>query len=101
VSVAVLERAWACDASVHHATRYGGANFVLVGDAASFIEPLSSFGVKKVTSDTGAYRFPVLPPGTHELDYSLSGFTTLKHTGIVVAVGSVLDLNVTLKVGTL
>ncbi len=54
-----------------------------------------------VTSETGAYRFPVLPPGTYEVEYALSGFTTLKHTGIQVAVGAVLDLNVTLKLGTL
>jgi hypothetical protein len=53
-----------------------------------------------VTSETGSYRFPVLPPGTYEVEYALSGFTTLKHTGIQVAVGAVLDLNVTLKLGT-
>ena len=38
---------WACDASVYSAKRYIGAAFALVGDAASFIDPLSSFGVKK------------------------------------------------------
>jgi flavin-dependent dehydrogenase len=47
VSDAVLERAWACDASVYASRVYGGGNYLLVGDAASFIEPLSSFGVKK------------------------------------------------------
>ena len=38
---------WACDASVYSADRYAGPAFLLVGDAASFIDPLSSFGVKK------------------------------------------------------
>jgi flavin-dependent dehydrogenase len=38
---------WACDASLYSATVYGGPQFLLVGDAASFIDPLSSFGVKK------------------------------------------------------
>jgi flavin-dependent dehydrogenase len=42
-----LQRAWACDASVYRSARYTGDNFLLVGDAATFIEPLSSFGVKK------------------------------------------------------
>lgn len=39
--------AWGCDASPYDATRYAGAGFLLVGDAASFIDPLSSYGVKK------------------------------------------------------
>jgi flavin-dependent dehydrogenase len=47
VAGAVLERAWACDASVYDSREYGGGNYLLAGDAASFIEPLSSFGVKK------------------------------------------------------
>lgn len=38
---------WACDASLYSAQCFAGSNFLLVGDAASFIEPLSSFGVKK------------------------------------------------------
>jgi len=42
-----IERTWACDASLYSATAYGGPQFLLVGDAASFIDPLSSFGVKK------------------------------------------------------
>jgi flavin-dependent dehydrogenase len=47
VDGAALQRAWACDASVYRSTHYAGENFLLVGDAATFIEPLSSFGVKK------------------------------------------------------
>ena len=38
---------WSCDASLYFARKYAGPNFLLVGDAASFIDPLSSFGVKK------------------------------------------------------
>ena len=34
-----------------------------------------------VTSETGTYRFPVLPPGTYDLEYPLGGFATLKRTG--------------------
>jgi halogenation protein CepH len=35
------------DASLYSATRCAGPGFVLAGDAASFIDPLSSFGVRK------------------------------------------------------
>jgi len=38
---------WACPASLYTATAFGGPGFLLVGDAGSFIDPLSSYGVKK------------------------------------------------------
>jgi flavin-dependent dehydrogenase len=44
---AALQRVWACDASTYSSRRLGGPGFLLVGDAGSFIDPLSSFGVKK------------------------------------------------------
>lgn len=44
---ATLERVFACDASLYSSSAFAGDNFVLVGDAASTIDPLSSFGVKK------------------------------------------------------
>ena len=44
---ASLQHVWACDASLYSATTYAGPHFMLVGDAGSFIDPLSSFGVKK------------------------------------------------------
>jgi FAD-dependent halogenase len=44
---ATLERAWACDASLYSSHAYSGPQFLLIGDAASALDPLSSFGVKK------------------------------------------------------
>jgi 2-polyprenyl-6-methoxyphenol hydroxylase-like FAD-dependent oxidoreductase len=38
---------WGCDASVYASRTYAQAPFLLVGDAASFVDPLSSFGIKK------------------------------------------------------
>ena len=38
---------WGADASPYDAHRYSDEHFLLVGDAGSFIDPLSSFGVKK------------------------------------------------------
>jgi flavin-dependent dehydrogenase len=38
---------WGADASLYGATQHAGPGFLLVGDAATFIDPLSSFGVKK------------------------------------------------------
>jgi len=38
---------WGWDASTYKAARYAGDDWLLVGDAGSFIDPLSSAGVKK------------------------------------------------------
>ena len=38
---------WTCDASIYDSVRAADGPVLLVGDAASFIEPLSSAGVKK------------------------------------------------------
>ncbi len=40
----------ACSASPYTSAQFGGDGFLLLGDAASFIDPLSSFGVKKAVA---------------------------------------------------
>ncbi len=40
-------RVWGCDASLYDTTDSGGPRQLIVGDAGSFIDPMSSFGVKK------------------------------------------------------
>lgn len=42
-----VDSPWACDASPYSADRVHDDHVLLVGDAASFVDPLSSFGVKK------------------------------------------------------
>jgi len=43
----LIEGPWGADASLYSTPHYAGPGFLLVGDAGSFIDPLSSFGVKK------------------------------------------------------
>jgi flavin-dependent dehydrogenase len=43
----VIDGPWGWDASQYDSTAYVGDDWMLVGDAASFIDPLSSAGVKK------------------------------------------------------
>ena len=45
-----LGSTWACPASLYTARRFARPGLLLVGDAGSFIDPLSSFGVKKALS---------------------------------------------------
>jgi flavin-dependent dehydrogenase len=42
-----IEGPWGWDASTYRASQYSGDNWLLAGDAGSFIDPLSSAGVKK------------------------------------------------------
>jgi flavin-dependent dehydrogenase len=46
-SAQLIEGPWGADASVYTARHYAAGGCLLVGDAGSFIDPLSSFGVKK------------------------------------------------------
>lgn len=54
-----------------------------------------------VTSETGAYRFPALPPGDYTVEYSLQGFSSLRREGIPVGVGAVVELKISMKVSTI
>ncbi len=54
-----------------------------------------------VTSETGNYRFPAVPPGTFELTYELAGFNTLKRSGISITLGFTANVNVELALATL
>ena len=54
-----------------------------------------------VTSETGNYRFPAVPPGTYEVTYELAGFNTLKRSGITITLGFTANVNVELALATL
>jgi flavin-dependent dehydrogenase len=64
---------WACDASIYDATRAADEGVLLVGDAASFIEPLSSAGVKKAL--VSAWRAAVVT-NTCLSNHALAGAAT-------------------------
>jgi len=44
---ATLDRVFACDSTVYTARAHAGEGYLLVGDAGSTLNPLSSFGIKK------------------------------------------------------
>lgn len=43
----LVDGPWGCDASPYTSSRFADDGVLLVGDAGSFVDPLSSFGVKK------------------------------------------------------
>jgi hypothetical protein len=54
-----------------------------------------------VTSETGNYRFPAVPPGTYTLSYELPGFNTVRREGIQITLGFTANVNVELALATL
>ena len=100
--VAVTAPAWAQRTTgeiIGKVTDESGA--VLPGVTVTLRGPGVAGAPTAVTSETGVYRFPVLPPGTYDVLYELSGFATLKREAIPIAVGNTVELDVTLKVSTL
>ena len=47
-----------------------------------------------VSNANGLYRFPSLPPGTYNLNYQLSGFSTVNREQIIVSLGFAATVNV-------
>ncbi|MDH4066460.1 MAG: carboxypeptidase-like regulatory domain-containing protein, partial [Acidobacteriota bacterium] len=54
-----------------------------------------------VSSETGNYRFPAVPPGTYTVTFELSGFNTLRREGVQISLGFTANLNVELSLATL
>ena len=53
-----------------------------------------------VSSETGNYRFPAVPPGTYTVTYELAGFNTLRREGIQITLGFTANVNATLQLAT-
>jgi len=74
---------------------------VLPGVTVSVSSP-ALMGVRSVTTtETGNYQFTGLPPGTYEVKYELSGFSTLRRDDIRVQVAQTTRLDIELAVGSL
>ena len=79
----------------------------IVTDANNAVVPNAKVAVRNsdtgltretATDSNGIYRLPALPPGTYQLAVSATGFAENKFTGITLAVGQKLNLDLTLKV---
>src|SRR4051812_643771 len=57
--------------------------------------------VETVTDGDGAYTFRNLLPGSYDVKAALAGFREHKQTGITVAAGNVVRINIALEVGAL
>jgi hypothetical protein len=74
---------------------------VLPGVTVQATSPSALGAQTTVTSETGAYRFPAVPPGVYAVSFELSGFNTLRREGIQIGLGFTANLNVELALATL
>jgi len=51
-----------------------------------------------VSDENGIYRLPLLPPGTYNLTFALSGFAKLARTNVAVALGRDTSIDVTMRI---
>ena len=73
---------------------------VLPGVSVTATSPALIQPQTTVTSETGNYRFPAVPPGAYEISYELAGFNTLKRSGILITLGFTATVNVELALAT-
>jgi hypothetical protein len=74
---------------------------VLPGVTVTATSPALLGAQTTVSSETGNYRFPAVPPGTYTVAYELSGFNMLRREGISITLGFTANLNVELTLATL
>lgn len=74
---------------------------VLPGVTVTATSPSAIGSQTTVTSETGNYRFPAVPPGQYELTFELAGFNSLKRSGISISLGFTANVNVELALATL
>ena len=74
---------------------------VLPGVTVTATSPSALGAQTAVTSETGNYRFPALPPGVYTVTYELAGFNTVRREGIQLALGFTATLNIELALATL
>ena len=74
---------------------------VLPGATITATSPAMLGAQTTVSSETGNYRFPAVPPGTYTLTYELTGFNAVRREGIIISLGFTANINVELALATL
>jgi hypothetical protein len=74
---------------------------VLPGVTVTATSPSALGAQTTVTSETGNYRFPAVPPGVYSVTYELAGFNKVQREGIQISLGFTANVNVELSLATL
>jgi hypothetical protein len=74
---------------------------VLPGVTITATSPSALGAQTVISSETGNYRFPALPPGVYTVTYELAGFNTVRREGIQLSLGFTANVNIELALATL
>jgi hypothetical protein len=74
---------------------------VLPGVTVTASSPALLGSQTTVTSETGNYRFPAVPPGVYTISYELAGFNSVNREGVQIALGFTANINIELGLATL
>jgi outer membrane receptor for ferrienterochelin and colicin len=77
------------------------ANLALPGATVTVTEQNTGFTRLVVSADTGAYSIPNLEPGTYTVTVEMPSFAGLKQTGLVLAAGAAITLELKMQVAGL
>jgi hypothetical protein len=73
---------------------------VLPGATVTVTSPALIQPQSATSSETGTYRFPLLPIGTYQVKFELPGFKTVVREGIQVTIGFTANVNQQLAIST-
>ena len=74
---------------------------VLPGVTVTIASPNMQGTRSDVTSESGDYRFPAVPPGDYRITYELTGFGTVVREGVRVGLGFTATVNAEMRVASL
>jgi hypothetical protein len=73
---------------------------VLPGATVTLTSPVLIQPQTAVSSETGTFRFPLIPIGTYSVKFELPGFKTVVREGITVTIGFTANVNQQLAIST-
>ena len=77
------------------------AGLALPGATVTLTDSNRGFTRTVVTAETGAYSVPNLDPGTYEVLAEMSGFSSVRRTGVTITAGAELNVDMTLQIAGL
>jgi len=78
---------------------YDSSGAVVVGANVTALNDATGVPLKQVTNNAGLFSFPSVGIGTYTLTIEMSGFKTVRRTGITLVVGTPAVENITLELG--
>src|SRR5579871_3461931 len=78
---------------------YDASGAVVVGANVTAVNDATGAPLKQVTNSAGLYSFPSVGVGTYTVTVEMSGFKTVRRSGITLVVGTPAVENITLELG--